>query len=108
MALTEFLTARIAEDEERARSPYLRTVYVGQTRADVRELAECDAKRRIVTEHATIDAGQWGDACGRCADWITPAAGYPEANTVDAPCATLRLLALPYADHPDYDQTWRV
>ena len=42
-----------------------------------RALAECEAKRRIVEVH--------GHRC---------------------PCATLRALAQPYRDHPDFDPEW--
>lgn len=58
-------------------------------------LAEVEAKRRIVMAHAhehecvnsdgertANDAGEW-------------------------PCQTLRLLVLPYAGHPAYDESWR-
>ena len=50
-----------------------------------RVLAEVDAKRRIVDEHHPVDPCDAHDA---------------EMKTVS--CDTLRLLALPYADHPDY------
>lgn len=62
-----------------------------------RVLAECEAKRRIVEEHR-LD--QYGDriACSPCGFW-------PSA---DGGCPTLRLLALPYASHPDYDEAWRL
>lgn len=91
MTLTEFLLARIYEDEERARSPHLRTVYVGQTRADVRELAECEAKHRIVGSCSPDyqDSLESGD------------------DTTPLAVEVLRALALPYADHPDYDEAWR-
>lgn len=53
-----------------------------------RVLAEVEAKRRIIEEaEAVIDEdrfGEWGHG-GQ----------------------TLRLLALPYAHHPDYDESWR-
>jgi hypothetical protein len=58
-----------------------------------RVLADVEAKRRIVAEleHADpYDMDYWG---GR--------GGYDRAQT------TLRLLALPYVDHPDYRQEWR-
>lgn len=103
--LTDFLLARIAEDEYEAhqalglvgietewhRVEVLRER--GLTRADAqhvhrwssrRVLAECEAKRRIVaaiTEHNRL--------------------GY------DYPGPILEALALPYADHPDYDERWR-
>jgi len=109
VTLTEFLTARIAEDEAEARaaaraagyhwSPDPKPFRDGapsidrhQARHDpARVLAECDAKRRIVD-------GYWE----------------PTLNDLDAsdentpvPLWTLKALALPYADHPDYQQEWK-
>jgi hypothetical protein len=108
-SLTEFLLARIAEDEEVARQPDLmwpsswtakfrdyealretkpRDYAVGRycTQFDpARVLAECEAKRRIV-EELTEDCA-WDGTLG--------------AQSI------LQLLAAPYADHPDFDQDWR-
>lgn len=134
MTLTEFLLARIAEDEEDARSamasmegrgeqwecrsgtyadhvqrvgPHLRDRQIAEAvfgarhiaRHDpARVLAECEAKRAIAELHEDLlDEDQGGnlrsDGCYSCdAPW---------------PCSTLRALALPYADHPDYDEDWR-
>lgn len=66
-------------------------------------LAECDANRRIVGEH-TQRTTDYADApaeqsCGRC--------GKYDEDPVPYPCPTLRLLALPYADHADYREEWR-
>lgn len=57
-----------------------------------RVLVEVDAKRRIIAEHSTQ---KWsvGDRVHDC-QWE----GWP--------CTTLRLLALPYAGHPDYQAEW--
>jgi hypothetical protein len=57
-----------------------------------RVLAEVDAKRRILDEHAPDRQGY----CPTCND-----------NTVEAPCHTVRLLALPMADRPGYLEEWR-
>lgn len=57
-----------------------------------RVLAECKAKRRIVELHQAED-GQHPDFCGH--------------DLRELPCPTLCLLALPYADHPDYRDEWR-
>jgi hypothetical protein len=106
--LTEFLLARIAEDEAAAqaaeridfvtfagvRRRIRPDLYVTtRDRAHLiietdpaRVLAECDAKRRIVA-----------------ADWRADDSGEATLIRQDV----LRLLALPYADHPDYDETWR-
>jgi hypothetical protein len=96
--LTDFLLARIAEDEKEA-SSYLADldenppsvhdmVQVGWIEAGSPErvLAECEAKRRIV---ATCTGYEWES---------TNARGYDEV---------LELLALPYADHPDYREEWK-
>lgn len=116
MTLTEFLLARIADDEAVARqaNPHhnddiddwgaqtdaearwdrqphgQRCAWrLGEGMADkcecgypARVLAECEAKRRIVD----IYRSEW------------------EMDPINE---TLRLLALPYADHPDYDEKWR-
>ena len=87
----------------------------------VRVLAEVDAKRRILDEHPEvttystdfagterIEVPEW--ACGRCADPTDGRSGIDIGNGrwhEEFPCRTLRLLALAYADHPDYQQEWR-
>lgn len=71
-----------------------------------RVLAEIAAKRAIldlhelVTPHDDDDLAPWRESqpglqlCREC-DWKP------------FPCPTVRLLAQPYADHPDFDPTWR-
>ena len=103
--LTEFLLARIAEDEAAAlqavghesRVYWDTAVHAGDIRAlsvehysrhdPDRVLAECEAKRRIVKDE--IDWMLNDSDSGPC---------WGSANRL------LRHLALPYADHPDYDQ----
>jgi hypothetical protein len=63
----------------------------------VRVLADVSAKRQILNEHRVID--------GRC--HVCTAIHDGHARRFRAPCPTLRLLALPYADHPDYREEWR-
>ena len=53
-----------------------------------RVLREVESKRRILAEHSELDRGM----CQCLADF---------------PCATVRLLALPYADRPGYRESWR-
>ena len=98
MTLTEFLLARIAEDEAAARGSLAdvanrRTLGIPPewlTGVAERVLAECEAKRRIVG----LRDG-WLDARGFSPDyWSAP---------VDHIVA---LLALPYAGHPEYDPQW--
>ena len=107
MTLTEFLLARIAEDEAAARSlgdePGRRWLHSlrGVTDQDARRfgaranptrvLAECEAKRRIV-ERAEIahERAKVGPSDGDSAWFLA-----------------VRYLALPYADHPDFREEWR-
>ena len=121
MTLTDFLLARIAEDEDRAKRAAFgwgatwsvvtdefedwSTVHadgkrdmVGCEDGDVTEhiarhdpsrvLAECEAKRRIIVG-LDYESDEWCFA--------------------DAPAVAevLPFLALPYADHPDYQQEWK-
>lgn len=92
MTLTEFLLARIAEDEARLRKaerPWSAPhdpdcdYYPGDTPCTCnlleRLLAECEAKRRIVA-----NAQDPGDDI------------------------FVRLLALPFADHSDYREEWKL
>jgi hypothetical protein len=57
------------------------------------ELAEVDAKRRIVDWLLMVRRGEAEDS--------------GEPMPVDPQDQVLRLLALPYAAHPDYDESWR-
>jgi hypothetical protein len=120
--LAGFLLARIAEDEQAARAslawasetPDQRwsaddgalldgrsdtmASYVGDDVAPhiarwdpARVLAECDAKRRVVEDNWAEWEGVYG-APNYCSSKIDE---------------IFRLLALPYADHPDYQQEWK-
>lgn len=89
-----------------------------------RVLAECDAKRELMKmhaekEYATVlirdyphadpEGGNdgWGvlETCAHCS-WHELYEGF---NNHDEPfpCPTLRLIALPYADHKDWREEWR-
>jgi hypothetical protein len=128
MSLAEFLLARIAEDEAHWRRLAANLPQVGGRMADrfniggfdfhppvpvipAKLLAECEAKRRIVERHHRVDSEEW-----RPDDWppSPECAGcgfnaVEEYRTADVDeCPELRLLALPYADHPDYQPAWRV
>ena len=108
MELTEFLWARIAEDEEGARrgmperladfrpsEPYqYDDEYSDVTMSCGRALAECEAKRRIVATMRTALDQAWQD-------------GDSEPVIEFFATRTLRLLAVTYADHPDFDEDWR-
>ena len=121
MTLTEFLLARIAEDEAVALE-FRDCEWAGidawgdgtdlffgeNPPASVRRvLAECEAKRQIVKLHTRTADGE----CVRCDEgyWTEDDESsevyyaQPEAY----PCQTLRTVALPYADHPDYRDEWK-
>lgn len=132
-ALAEFLLSRIAEDEAAARDAAfdddrwrqsetdplrVRTKLSHNTvaRAEFddhaahitrwdpeRVLAECEAKRRIIEIH--YDRGE-GRGCGRCATAAGGSDGFVWVEPDAWPCDTLRVLAAPYSDHPDYDPEW--
>lgn len=112
--LVEFLKARLGEDRDDAERGYLKapeipdydgwngSTTVGLTPAvTVRVLAEIDAKRRIMECHEPWVAGNGDTVCGRCGREHID--GRPGGHF---PCQTLRLLALPYAAHPDYQSEW--
>lgn len=63
----------------------------------IRALAEVEAKRRIMQVHERLPDGEF---CVTC-DAPSGIPGEPYG------CATLRLLALPYVEHPDYREEWR-
>ncbi len=126
MDLAEFLLARIAEDEEAARAEWdwmierhgadAWTTGEGKPIPDEwryetdrdwtlhvsprRVLAECDAKRRIV-EHAEVVSGMDNQLEG---EW-----GHRSSVPWDEDegVRLLRYLALPHAEHPEYQQKWR-
>lgn len=73
-----------------------------------RLLAEVDAKRRLMSGHGPgrlIDDsdGKWETDPE---NWDAPYRLCTGHEWVGYPCETLRLLALPYADHPDYRAEW--
>lgn len=127
MDLVEFLTARLDEDEQAAMRVKSNWRQIGETgvvvasddgyaeecangnwtgiaehivRHDpVRVLAEVDAKRRIIAlcEPPLVDVTGPDDTERQ----YIPGEGEPWGLPV------LRLMALPYAGHPDYDEAWR-
>lgn len=119
MTITEFLLARIAEDEAHATRvptdwlypedyPALEMTEIGPGHtlivSPTRVLAECQAKRAIIARHSEVsddgspDPVPWDVTCsGGDYDIIR----YPET------CPELRFLAAVYADHPDYREEWK-
>lgn len=100
MTITEFLLARIAEDEAEAvkssdaPGTFLEVIRVGNEHdvlaiGPARVLAECEAKRQIVGMVVAADDGQ----------------AHP--LTLQLGDAMLDALASVYAEHLDYDQAWK-
>ena len=114
MTLTEFLLARIAEDEDIARNS------MASMRWSTRVLAECEAKRKIIAAAfalaSTIDS-EWG--CCHEGDAIRTGivepvfdddAAQPLPDYCIGPGVAgrfLRPLAHVYAEHPDYREEWK-
>ncbi|MEV6344148.1 DUF6221 family protein [Actinoplanes sp. NPDC051851] len=70
-----------------------------------RALAEVETKRRILDLHAPLGwYGPNGPMCSTCGKTGRPG---DEDVVVRWPCDTVRLLAMPYATHPDYHEEWR-
>lgn len=85
MTIVDFLEARIAEDEARARYPYLAS-HPDPLFSPARALAECSAKREII---------RW---------WTEGLIGYVRVD--DELTNPLLPLAAVYKDHPGYNQEW--
>jgi hypothetical protein len=67
-----------------------------------RVLRDIEAKRRLVEfHHAKLIEVVNADREERSGYWCA------ECDGEAFPCRTLRLLALPFADHPDYRAEWR-
>lgn len=94
-ALPEFLLARYAEDEAVARRLRDHALAIYGRDPAARPLADVEAKRRIVEIAAARVLDEPVMARGKVHAGVTPWA------------YTLRLLALPYSDHPDYRQEWK-
>ena len=118
--LTGFLLARIADDERFARDALARaSIYdAGHLRwnwlrtdgesstweptnhSPERVIAECEAKRALLIDHAVYDGDGLG-RCGACADAYV-------AVPWDGLCDVAQILASVYSDHPDYMPEWRL
>lgn len=89
MTITEFLLARIAEDEDdlaMARLDDLPAWWMPGWWTRERAQADIEAKRRIIERHSRCDDVSFGDA---------------------STCPDMQTLASIYRDHPDYREEWR-
>jgi len=134
--LVQFLRARLDEDEQAIEAPETWTEFdetQGTRRVDVdhsfervtactrawrgvhiarhdpaRVLREVEAKRQVLKLHErhTVVVSKYcaPPPARRVTRSCEPSYQFPELSW---PCATLRLFALPYADHPDYQETWK-
>lgn len=109
MTLTDFLTARIDDDERLARAA-AGSAAPAEEGADValvarfgpsRVLVECAAKRRLV-ELADEATGY-----DMTVDLERASSARADSKVAFVGDRILEVLALPYADHPDYDASWR-
>lgn len=135
MNITEFLLARIAEDEEAARHgiagdldhlPYItcqcgRRTYLGGNAR--RMLAECQAKRAIIECHKNwpvliqtpprmepvnpTDPTTLTYRATQEIQWATQQQYIDRFGTEPPTAPMLEQLAAVYADHPDYNPAWR-
>lgn len=117
MTLTEFLLARITEDEAVAAGWPERGQWGSHPEGGmwmdttgrpihgprVRVLAECEAKRRIIDEFSTVWQERRPTARRGIYEYVQRYGVRSDPLSEDV----LRFMALPYADHPDYLQEWK-
>lgn len=107
VTITDFLLARIADDEEGANHDLVGidpSSYLGDREYMLwtfgsRTLAQCAALREVVELHSRRDGPTGpGDTCS--------GSGLSSTLRTDAGCDTLRALASAFADHPEYRAEW--
>jgi hypothetical protein len=117
--LAAFLTGRLDEDEAVATDqhervwfgPYPETLAEREGWIVIRQdrlLREVAAKRAILAAHRVVEyPGPYVPVSPTCSICITKREGYQEEwDDDDWPCATIRLLAAVYSDHPGYREEW--
>lgn len=100
--IVDFLSERIDEDEAAARTLLsARTVSVSGEWYERRLLLECEAKRRLIgIVESARQAALSAMVSGPSAD------GHLIPESIEWMAQSLNALALPYYDHPDFDQDW--
>ena len=102
MSITEFLTARIAEDEAWA----TRADQLGEHEDTDRLRRECAAKQKIVELHEPWRHAPRGLYCPICDAYEATEGNWSSGDLY--PCETIRTLASIWSDHPDFDPAWRM
>ena len=112
MSITEFLLARIAEDEASA-CPFPGAAYL-------RALRECAAKRAIIKQHEewpvlverqpeysiSNDVSNVAFRATQQIAWLTEREYVKKFGEEPPTAPMIRTLAAVYFDHPDYDPAW--
>lgn len=76
-----------------------------------RVLAECEAKRKVIDLHtlpedAELPHGHW-EGYGSDEVWVRDEPNVCPVCNESEPCTTVRLLAVPFAEHPGYRPEWK-
>jgi hypothetical protein len=108
VTLTEFLLARIADEERAAFTRIEQTPNDSSSGQLLRALTdqlliELEAKRRVIEVHTGVHP------CAVGHGWagVRPE-GAAGVYSADEPCPTLRALAASHDDHPEYRPEWRL
>jgi len=104
MTLTDFLLARIAEDEAAARAAEARGAVAAahETLLDApRVLAECTAKRTV------LSLAHEATGLDETVDMERVAGARDDSGIHYVGDRILRAMALVYSPHPDFDPAWR-
>lgn len=118
VSITDFLLARIAEDESMAVAEQSADqdgngkaaelgAHAARLVGPARVLAECRSRRGILAEHPA--APQWGPGdqqiiiCDQCSELLAPG----RHLLVAYPCPTVRHLAAVYSEHRQYRDEWQ-
>lgn len=92
MDLVEFLTARLDSEEAIIRDG----IEAGESNISALDLLDVEAKRSVVNAYAVVADMDTSDP--------EPEFAYGRAVGLGQ---AVRLLAVRYADHPDYNEAWR-
>ena len=100
--IVDFLSERISEDEAVARTLLSdRTVSKSGAWYEERLLLECEAKKRLIR---IVESARQAALASLVSDPAPDAGWIPQS--LEWLEQSLNALALPYYDHPDFDQDW--